>query len=210
MPACRAEIRKSTRRTVQQHTPTFLCSTKYHAPIHGAPRVPVRKATPSSLSPNPRGKNYSRRSRRCIVTAPLLSRHVRPRYCAVQRFLRAFSLFLVQPASQDGEPPFGLCHQVTSRIRPNPVSRCDASSIAVPVGNIGAMYAGYDHTERTGDACQVGSGPENCKNEYRAMQPSWCDAKPAWFAPESARAYCPMYLPRLGPVSSVVAGSQAR
>ena len=42
-PACRAEIRKPTRRTVQQHTPTLLCSTKYHGPIHGAPRVPVRK-----------------------------------------------------------------------------------------------------------------------------------------------------------------------
>ena len=42
-PACRAEIRKPTRRTVQQHTPTFLCSTKYHGPIHSAPTVPVRK-----------------------------------------------------------------------------------------------------------------------------------------------------------------------
>jgi len=44
-PACRAEIRKPTRRTVtvQQHTPTFLCSTKYHGPIHSAPRGPVRK-----------------------------------------------------------------------------------------------------------------------------------------------------------------------
>ena len=42
-PACRAEIRKPTRRTVQQHTPTFLCSTKYHGPIHSAPRDPVRK-----------------------------------------------------------------------------------------------------------------------------------------------------------------------
>jgi hypothetical protein len=104
-PARRAEIRKSTRRTVQQRTPTFLCSTKYHGPIHGASRVPVRKATSSSLSRNPRGKNYSRRSRRCTVTAPLLSRHVRPRHYAVQRFLRAFSLFLVQPASQDGETP---------------------------------------------------------------------------------------------------------
>ena len=42
-PACRAEIRKPTRRTVQQHTPTFLCSTKYYGPIHSAPRGPVRK-----------------------------------------------------------------------------------------------------------------------------------------------------------------------
>ena len=96
------------------------------------------------------------------------------------------------------------------RIWPNPVSRCEASPIAVPVRNIGAIYVGYDHTARTGDACQVRSGPENCTNEYRAMQPSWCDAKPAWFASESARAYCPMHFLRLGPVSSVVADSQAR
>jgi hypothetical protein len=49
-----------------------------------------------------------------------------------------------------------------------PVSRCEESSIALPVGNtiivtiVGAVYVGYDHTERT-DACQVRSesGPEN-------------------------------------------------
>jgi hypothetical protein len=34
--------------------------------------------------------------------------------------------------------------------------------------------------------------------------------KPAWFASESARACCPMYLPRRGPVCSVVADSRAR
>ena len=67
------------------------------------------------------------------------------------------------------KPPFGLYHRVTKRIRPNPVSRCEESSIAVPVGNIGATYVGYDHTERTGDACHVRSGPESCMNEYRAM-----------------------------------------
>jgi hypothetical protein len=40
----------------------------------------------------------------------------------------------------------------------------------------------------------------------------WGDSplKPAWFASESARACCPMYLPRRGPVCSVVADSRAR
>ena len=55
--------------------------------------------------------------------------------------------------------------RVTSMIWPNPVSRCEESSTAVPVGNIGAIYVGYDHTERTGDACPVRSGPESCTNE---------------------------------------------
>ena len=70
---------------------------------------------------------------------------------------------------QGGTWPFDLAFTITQRIWPNPVSRCEESSIAVPVGNIGAIYVGYDHTERTGDACQVRSGPESCTNEYRAM-----------------------------------------
>ena len=59
------------------------------------PEFQSERSLPSWYARNPGGENNSRRSRRCIVTAPLLSRHVRPRYCAVQRFLRAFSLFLV-------------------------------------------------------------------------------------------------------------------
>ena len=134
---------------------------------------------PSSHARNPRGENNSRRSRRCIVTAPLLSRHVRPRYCAVQRFFtRLLVVFGVTSIARWRNPLRTVLHlfskhRVTKRIGPNPVSRCEESSTAVPVGNIGAIYVGYDHTARTGDACQVRSGPENCANEYRAMQPSW-------------------------------------
>ena len=41
-------------------------------------------------------------------TAHLLPRHVRPRHCAVQRFLRLARCCLVSAASQDGENPHGL------------------------------------------------------------------------------------------------------
>ena len=74
----------------------------------------------------------------------------------------------------------------------------------MPVGHIDPLCVGHDHTDRTGGPCEVRSGPENCKNEGRPMEPSSCDAKPVWFASESARVYSRMYLLRLGPVRSVV------
>jgi hypothetical protein len=102
-------------------------------------------------------------------TAALLPRHVWPRYCAVQRVLIASSLFLVQPASQDGETPFRVEHRAPLRIWPKPMSHCEASSVPVLLGHIYQLHAGYDHTEHRGGSCRVRSGPENCKIEWRRM-----------------------------------------
>jgi hypothetical protein len=106
-------------------------------------------------------------------TAALLPRHVGPRYCAVQRVLLASSLFLVQPASQDGETPFRLEHRAPLRIWPKPMSHCEASSVPVLLGHIYQLHAGYDSSRTIPSivGALVGSGqvPENCKIEWRRM-----------------------------------------
>ena len=56
----------------------------------------------------PEGKNIPVGLADVGSTAPLLAGHVRPRHCAVQRFLRSARVFLVQAAFKDGESPCRL------------------------------------------------------------------------------------------------------
>ena len=110
VPAFGAEIFESTCSTVQQHTPRYLCSTKYHTPIHGAPRAPVRRSLPSAYARNKRGENNSRRSRRCRVTAPFADPS---RTAEILRspviFTRLLVVFGVASISRWPNPPATAC-----------------------------------------------------------------------------------------------------
>ena len=86
VPAFGAEIFESTCSTVQQHTPRYLCSTKYHTPIHGAPRAPLQSEghCRQRMHVISEGKIIPVGLADVGSLPPLRTRHVRPRYCAVQ------------------------------------------------------------------------------------------------------------------------------
>ncbi len=109
-------MRKSTLPTVQLHSPTLPCSTKYPraGPIHGASRVPVRTATAIACARNPRGENNSHRSRRCRVDCPFAvpSRTAEiPRSPATRIFTRILVVFGVGSISRWPNPKSDLRNQ---------------------------------------------------------------------------------------------------